>query len=82
MPWYVLCVYYNCLQVPSWRFPEKLATSLDAEELVRRTSHCGSEREDCSTHALLLELTVDRYMWMCGEHAYKTLKTITGAPSN
>jgi len=51
---------YDHLQVPSWRFPEKLASSLEAEELVKGASHCGSEREDWSTHALLLELTVDR----------------------
>lgn len=50
------------LQVPSWRFPERLAVSLDTEEVLRNVvSSTGSEERNYSAHVLLLELVVDRY---------------------
>lgn len=48
-------------RVPSWRFPEKPAASLNAEELAREVTHSGADSEaDCKSHVLLLELVVDR----------------------
>ena len=47
------------LQVPSWRFPERLAVSVDTEELLKDVSYCS--KDNCSTHVMLLELVVDRY---------------------
>ena len=43
------------LQVPSWRFPEKMAISLDIEEVLKRDMKDGAEN-----HNLLLELIIDR----------------------
>ncbi len=58
------------LQAPSWRFPERLATSLDAEGLLKDATHSApstapgesqtSKAESYSTHVLMLELLVDR----------------------
>ncbi len=62
------------IQAPSWRFPERLATSLDTEGLLKDATSSASstvsgqvpkgagtrEAENCSTHVLLLELLVDR----------------------
>lgn len=49
------------LQVPSWRFPEKLSTSLEVQELMKGASYStGDEEKNCSTHVLLLEIAVDR----------------------
>lgn len=41
------------LQAPSWKFPEKLAVSLDVEEALR-------EGQD-EPHSFILELVIDRY---------------------
>ena len=50
------------LQVPSWRFPERLAVSLDIEEVLRNVVYStGSEEKNYPDHVLLLELVVDRY---------------------
>ena len=45
------------LQVPSWRFPEKLSSSLNIDELLRK------QGDDC--HVFLLELIIDRYLRTC-----------------
>ena len=48
-------------QMPSWRFPDKTAAALPAEELARDLTSSGVEREaDCESHVLLLELVMDR----------------------
>ena len=55
------CTKREGLQVPSWRFPEKLAASLDTDEMLRDLVYSnGSEEMNCSTHVQLLELVVDR----------------------
>jgi len=56
------CTKRESLQVPSWRFPERLAASLDTDEMLRDLAYSsGSEDMNCSTHVLLLELVVDRW---------------------
>jgi len=55
------CTKRESLQVPSWRFPEKLAASLDTDEMLRDLAYSSSSEDmNCSTHVLLLELVVDR----------------------
>lgn len=52
------------LQTPSWRFPERLAASLDMEGLLKDAAAEPAPQTgeaDCSsTRVLLLELLVDR----------------------
>lgn len=56
------CNKRESLQVPSWRFPEKLAASLDTDEMLRDLAYSsGREDMNCSAHVLLLELVVDRW---------------------
>ena len=56
------CTKRESLQVPSWRFPEKLAASLDTDEMLRDLAYSSSSEDmNCSTHVLLLELVVDRW---------------------
>ena len=47
-------------QAPSWRFPEKLATSVTLED-VQVVSCEYKDCEDLNTRACLLEGIVDRY---------------------
>lgn len=46
------------LQAPSWKFPEKLAISLDVEGALK------ADKAD-SSHLLVLELIIDRYCTDC-----------------
>ena len=56
------CTKRESLEVPSWRFPEKLAASLDTDEMLRDLAYSSSSEDmNCSTHVLLLELVVDRW---------------------
>ena len=48
------------LKVPSWRFPEKLSTSIDVDTLLKDLCYSNSHDKDCASHVLLLELIVDR----------------------
>lgn len=45
------------LQSPSWRFPEKLAVSLD----VGKALEGGTTLDKTSSHFFVLELVIDRY---------------------
>lgn len=45
------------IEVPSWRFPEKTATSVNLEEVLKGVGPTGG---DSSSKVLVLELLVDR----------------------
>lgn len=44
------------LSVPSWRYPERLAITIDVNEILSKTSDMTTEEH----HILSLELLVDR----------------------
>lgn len=46
------------LQSPSWKFPEKLAISLDVERALEEEK--GSKDDKAQSHVFILELVVDR----------------------
>ena len=46
----------SLLQAPSWKFPEKLAVTLDVDEALK-----DGLKQETNAHNFLLELVVDRY---------------------
>ncbi len=46
------------LQAPSWKFPEKLAVTLDLEGTLK-----DGLKKDKDNHSFLLELVIDRWLY-------------------
>lgn len=69
------------LQVPSWRFPEKLSTSVDVEALLKDLRYTASHDNDCAAHMLLLELTIDRLLLLLQAYLQLSGRSRTSGPS-
>ena len=53
------------LNVPSWRFPEMTSSQVNANKVLEKICYSEDKEKFTVARTLLLELTVDRYVYCC-----------------